>query len=113
MHPDDALGIAAVGARLLAVAGAEGGVPQRQRRTVEDLVGWYAAIGTSDVPTRYVLALDAVDVLGGLPRKPVPSIARGLTIAGAITWVNPAPRACSIARLISASSSSAPTPVRK
>jgi len=55
---------------------------------------------------------EVVDVLRGLAEEPVPCIAAGLTSDGVTTGVKPYPSACSMARLSSANSSSAPTPVR-
>ncbi len=70
VHPDDALGVLAVRAGLLAEARAERGVAQRQRRRVEDLVGVvgrHRHLGGADEVE--VLALDPVDVVGGLAEE--------------------------------------------
>ena len=70
VHPPDALGVLAVRAGLLAEARAEGGVAQGQRRGVEDLVG---VVGRHRHLRRAdeveVLALDPVDVVGGLAEE--------------------------------------------
>ena len=60
----------------------------------------------------HVVGFEAVHVLGGLPRKPVPSIAGGFTSAGGMTGVKPLLIAMLIAKLTSANSSWAPTPVK-
>ena len=53
VHPDDAAGVLAVRAGLLAEARAERGVPQRGSVSPSRISSeWYAASGTSDVPTR-------------------------------------------------------------
>ena len=82
-------------------------------RGVEDLVGVVRRerdLGCADEVE--VLALDAVDVVGGLAKEAGALHGAGLTSAGGITVVKPAARAWSIAMLISASSSRAPGPVR-
>ncbi len=70
VHPPDATRVLAVRAGLLAEARAEGGVAQRQRGGVEDLVGVEGRHrdlrGADQVE---VLALDAVDVVGGLAQE--------------------------------------------
>ena len=70
VHPDDPPGVLAVGACLLAEARAERGVAQRQSLAVEDLVGVVRRQrhlrGADEV---HVLALDPVDVVGGLAEE--------------------------------------------
>jgi hypothetical protein len=75
---------------------------------------WYAASGTSLVPTRYrSSASSRYTSLAWAPRKPVPSIASGRTSDGVIDGVKPCSTACWMAICSIASWSSAPTPVRK
>src|SRR4051794_32006414 len=70
VHADDPAGVLAVGACLLAEAGAERGVAQRQSLAVEDLVRVVRRqrhLRRADEV--HVLALDAVDILGGLAEE--------------------------------------------
>jgi hypothetical protein len=60
-----------------------------------------------------VVFLEVVDLVGVLPRKPVPRITSGRTSVGGMTGMNPACSARSRARLMIAYSSRAPMPVRK
>ncbi len=70
VHAEDAAGVLAVRAGLLAEARRERGVPQRECGTVEDLVGVVRRQrhlgGAHEVE---VLALDPVDVVGGLAEE--------------------------------------------
>jgi hypothetical protein len=91
VHPDDAAGVLAVRAGLAAVAGRPAGVALRARGQVEDLAHVVAGerhLARADEVQ--VVGLELVDLVGVLPRKPVPRMTSGRTSVGGIMGMNPA-----------------------
>ena len=88
MHAEDAAGVLAMRPGLATETRREPGVAQWQRLRISSL--WYAANGTSAVPTRYMSSSARwYTFSAACPRKPVPAMASGRTRAGGMTGVNP------------------------
>ena len=100
VHPEDAAGVLPVRPGLAAEAGREPRVPQRSGGQVEDLVRVVRRQRDLRGPDQVeVVGLHPVDLGACAPRKPVPSIASGLTSAGTIIGVSPCAVACAIAEV--------------
>jgi hypothetical protein len=114
VDPDDALGVLAVTAGLAAIAGRPPGIPLGAVGEVDDLVGVVAREGDlGGAGEVEVVGGQVVDLVGVVVEEARPAHDLGAHQGGVIIGVKPASTARATAILSRASSSRAPTPVRK